>query len=156
MKQLSKSGILNLNKEIEEQYGIKEFFSKKDNVRIADFKHEIVVVKDNTPLFFYYEGKIVPTLKLLLENNILKRVTVDMGAVRFVTSGADIMRPGIVDLDHSIKEGEFVVIVDETHGKPLAVGKALLCGEEIFRSESGKVVKNIHYVGDSLWKMGDQ
>lgn len=151
MKQLSKSDIKKLNEEILKQFNKSEFFSKKDKITIIDMSHTLLVVKD-FPLFFYHDGKPVPTLKLLIEQPLLKQVTVDMGAVKFVTSGADVMRPGITELDHKIRKDEFVVVVDETHKKPLAVAKALFSGEEIFKMEKGKVLASLHYVSDAIWK----
>ena len=44
-----------------------------------------------------------------------------------------------------------ISVVDENHGKPLAVGIALFAGEEIRNMASGKVIKNLHYVGDKIW-----
>ena len=57
-----------------------------------------------------------------------------MGAVKFMSSGADVMRPGITELDHEIKKDEIVVVVDQTHKKPLCVSKALFSG--VFRAET--------------------
>lgn len=150
-KQLSKSDIVKVNREVFEQLGPVDFFDKKDRLVLVDYEHVLVLLRDGVPLFFYHESRIVPTLKLLLERPLLKRVVVDMGAVKFVTNGADVMRPGITELDHGIQKGEFVVVADETHKKPLAVCEALLSGEEIFRQESGKVLRSVHFVGDKLW-----
>ncbi|MCJ2533922.1 MAG: RNA-binding protein, partial [Candidatus Thermoplasmatota archaeon] len=55
-------------------------------------------------------------------------VIVDMGAVGFVTKGADVMAPGIVDADECIQEHDYVWVCDEKHKKPLAVGIALITG----------------------------
>jgi len=77
-------------------------------------------------------------------------VTVDAGAIEFVSGGADVMRPGIVEADDSISEGDLVVIVEETHGKALAVGRALVDGDEM-AGDSGKVVQSLHHVGDDLY-----
>ena len=96
MKQLSKSDIKKINEEIHQEFNKEDFFSKKDKISLIDN----LIVKDS-PQFFYSDGKLVPTLKLLLEQPLLKQVTVDMGAIKFVTSGADVMRPGITDLDSS-------------------------------------------------------
>ena len=74
-----------------------------------------------------------------------------MGAVKFVSSGADIMRPGIVELDKAIKKDEIVVVVDQSHKKPLCVARALFSGEEISSLKQGKVLKNLHWVGDVVW-----
>jgi predicted RNA-binding protein (TIGR00451 family) len=44
-----------------------------------------------------------------------------------------------------------VAIVDERHGKPLAVGIALLSTAELRAADSGKVVRSVHHVNDQLW-----
>lgn len=77
-------------------------------------------------------------------------VVVDSGAVRFVVNGADIMKPGIVSADPEIAPGDLVVIVEERHKKPLAIGRALVAGTEM--KGDGKAVKSIHHVGDLIWK----
>ena len=138
-----------LNKEIE-LYGIS--YHKKDHaVIVEDEKYKLILV-NKKPVFFYYQDKIVPTLKLLQEKEVLKTITVDMGAVKFVINGADIMRPGIVEIEDGIEKEGFIVIIDVNNKKPLAVGVALLSSEEMRSSGGGKVIKNIHYVGDDLWK----
>ncbi|MFP4188793.1 MAG: RNA-binding protein [Halobacteriales archaeon] len=78
-------------------------------------------------------------------------VTVDAGAVEFVTNGADVMRPGVVDADDNIEEDDLVVVVEENHGKPLAVGRALTDGDDMVGDE-GRVVESIYHVGDDLWE----
>ena len=77
-------------------------------------------------------------------------VMVDSGAVRFVVNGADIMKPGIVSADPEIAVGDLVVIVEERHNKPLAIGRALVAGTEM--KGEGKAVKSLHHVGDVIWK----
>jgi PUA domain protein len=81
-----------------------------------------------------------------------KRIIVDMGAVKFVAKGADIMSPGIVDVDTTIRRNDLVVICDEVHGKPLAIGRALVNADAMMGNR-GKAVKSIHYVGDRIWKL---
>ena len=75
-----------------------------------------------------------------------------MGAVEFVYNGADIMAPGIVEADKNISEGDLVWVREVEHEKPLAVGKALTQGKEMIESEEGKVVKNLHHVGDGKFE----
>jgi PUA-domain protein len=127
--------------------------SKKDNVVLVEDENYKIVTVNKAPYFFYYEDKMVPTLKLLQTKDLLKKITVDMGAIKFVVNGADIMRPGITRIQEGIEKDEFIVIVDENHQKPLAVGIALLSAEEMEKASSGKVIKNIHYVGDDIWKL---
>jgi len=88
----------------------------------------------------------------LQEKNLLKKSVVDMGAVRFLSGGADLMRPGVKEIDALIQKEEFVVVVDVNNHKPLIVGIALFSGEDMQKMVSGKVVKNIHSVGDAIWK----
>ena len=152
-KQLSKSDVEKLNEEISQQFGVSDFFEKKDRLMLADVNHQLFIVKDDLVCFFYQEGKLVPALKLLLQKQFLKQVIVDMGAVKFVSSGADVMRPGIVELDHKIKKEELVVVVDQTHKKPLCVARALFSGEEIAAMKQGKVLKSLHWVGDPVWDL---
>jgi PUA domain protein len=79
-----------------------------------------------------------------------KLVVVDSGAVRFIANGADVMNPGIVFADQDISMGDLVVIVEERHKKPLAVGRALVPGAEMHGE--GKAVKSLHHVGDQIWE----
>ena len=96
----------------------------------------------------------LPTVKGALKMDIKSSyVVVDMGAVKFVAKGADVMSPGIVDADPSIKEGNLVVIVEESHKKPLAVGRSLISGTEMIENREGKAVKSLHYIGDDIWNL---
>ena len=78
-------------------------------------------------------------------------VTVDAGAVEFVSNGADVMRPGIVTVDDGITDGDLVAIAEDTHGKILAVGRAQTDSDDMV-GDSGKVVNSIHHVGDDLYE----
>ena len=144
-KALRNKEIKELVRHIEEKYSIK--FSRKEKFELDN---EILLI-NNHPFFFYYNEKLVPSLKLILENNFLKTITVDMGAVKFVVKGADIMRPGITKIDETIENNELITIIDEKHNKPIGIGLALFSGKEMQRVTSGKVVKNLHYVGDKIW-----
>ncbi|MEM2138922.1 MAG: DUF1947 domain-containing protein [Candidatus Woesearchaeota archaeon] len=128
----------------------KERYEIFENIEKKDLNYKVVLI-NNMPKFFYYENKIIPTLKLILENNFLKKITIDMGAIKFIASGADVMRPGIVYVDDEIEKDSIVSIIDVNNKKPLAIGITLYSGEEIKNMGSGKVIKNIHYVGDMIW-----
>ena len=82
-----------------------------------------------------------------------KYATVDMGAINFVIKGADIMSPGIVDADKTIEPGETIIVIEEGHKKPLAIGISLISGEEMIENDKGKAIKNLHYVGDPIWEL---
>jgi PUA-domain protein len=113
-----------------------------------------LILVDGKPLLFEIEGQLFPTVRGALEMELKKRiVTVDKGAIRFVSNGADIMAPGVVEADSEIKEGDLVIIVEETHRKPLAIGKALMKGPQMVEADSDKAIKSIIHVGDKLWNM---
>ncbi len=147
-KSLRKAEIRELNAKIN-YLGIE--IQKRSKVEVLD---ERAVFVDEKPRFCYSKDKVIPTLKLVLETpGILKEVAVDMGAVKYVTNGADIMRPGIIRINTGIVRGDIVAIVDERNAKPLAVGEALFAAEEMSNMTSGKVIRNLHYVGDDIWKI---
>jgi PUA-domain protein len=127
--------------------------SKKDSVELIEEGKLKILSFNGEGAFFDHENKWSPTLKYLQSNELLKKIVVDMGAVKFVVNGADIMRPGIVEIEEGVKEGDFVVVVDVENGKPLIVGVALFGSEEMQEKSEGKVIKNIHYVGDEIWRM---
>ena len=115
--------------------------------------HPIIMI-DEQPSVMLIDGKPFPTLKGALTLDLDKNyVVVDMGAVKFMANGADVMSPGVVDVDPNIKEGDTVVIVDETHRKPLAIGISLISGVEMVEKSKGKVVKTIPYIGDKIWEL---
>jgi len=147
-KTLSKTEIEALNAKLNLAYGV-SLLNKKDFVQNTDDKFISV---NGEIEFFFNEGQWIPSLKSIAKNNFLKIVTVDMGAIKFIISGADIMKPGIVDTDPSIKAGEYVVVVDVTNKKPICIGKALFSAKEINDFLQGRVVKNLHWVGDEIWK----
>ncbi|MBT3297604.1 DUF1947 domain-containing protein [archaeon] len=143
-----------LNKELE-YFGFNIEYSKKDKIESLESKDKELkgfAVNDQLS-FFYSENKLIPNLKILQDQpNLLKQITIDMGAIKFIINGADIMRPGIVEIEEGINKDSFIVIVDVNNKKPLAVGIALFSSEEMKDMDSGKVIKNIHYVGDDVWE----
>jgi PUA-domain protein len=114
-----------------------------------------VLLLDGKILFFEHEKRMFPTLRSVLENIIsLPQVTVDMGAVKYVVNGADIMRPGITHVNEGIRAGSIVAVVDERHGKPLAIGVSTLSTEDLRATDTGKVILSVHYINDPLWEFG--
>ncbi|MFX1450619.1 MAG: DUF1947 domain-containing protein [Promethearchaeota archaeon] len=103
-------------------------------------------------MFIEFKDTLLPSLQAMIEDLItLPKVTVDKGAIPYVTKGAQIMVPGITKVDPEIKKGDYVVIIDEIYNKPIAIGKSLMDSEEIESLNKGKAVKNLHYVGDKIW-----
>lgn len=125
---------------------------KKSSIETGDVENISYIFIDNEPCFFYFEEKIIFTLFGLNKFNPKNKfVVIDMGAVKFITNGADVMAPGIVDADKDIIENDQVWICDERYRKPLAVGIALASGEQMIQGKKGKSIRIIHYVGDHIW-----
>lgn len=122
-------------------------------------KVELIQLKDmdlyainNRIKFIKSKETIFPALQALLEERVkLPHVVVDMGAVPYVARGAAIMAPGIVTADDGIRSGDMVVIVDEIHKRPLAIGIALMSTMEIKTAKRGRAIDNLHHVGDNIW-----
>ena len=113
-----------------------------------------IYLVNKKPLLMDTGDWVFPTLKGALQCPFPeRRVTVDAGAIPFVVNGADIMRPGIVAVSGDVKAQAPVQIVDERHGKPLAIGIALYDGQAILDSASGKMCRHFHHVGDELWNL---
>lgn len=150
-EQLSKKDLKELSKQLDDCNLICTF-SKKDKVEKVDGR---ILVVNGEPDYLIYENKIYPTLKLILREGInnFKKITVDEGAIRFVANGADVMRPGVIDIDDDISVGDFIVIADSKYAKPLAAGLSLYSSDEMKKLEKGKIAANIHHVGDALWTM---
>ena len=62
------------------------------------------------------------------------------------------MRPGITKIDPDIMKGDIIRIIEESKHRALAVGKALFDASEMESKSSGKVVKNLHTIQDSIWE----
>jgi PUA domain protein len=136
---------------IEDALGVTVEGDAFEDVELVDSDRRIVLV-DGEPYVAFFDGQPFLTVngaqEFTPERNV---VTVDAGAISFVSDGADVMRPGITEADDSIAEGDLVAIAEETHGKVLAIGRALTDGDDMV-GDSGKVVKSLHHVGDDLFE----
>ncbi len=148
-RHLKNKEIRELFSTVVERYG-RELVDKKDKVELDE---DLILVNEELR-FFLYENHPVPVLRMLLTDNFLKQIVVDMGAVRFVASGADIMRPGIKEIP-TFGEGDVVSVVDINNRRPLAVGIAMFDSVKMDAMATGKVIRNIHHVGDRIWNRGE-
>ncbi len=165
MKRTSQN-IKDLNEQLKEN-NLHIEFQKKDHAELlqddSQKNHKKIILINKQPSFFYctitrqpnlQQELLIPTLKLLqTHSSLLKIITIDMNAIKFIINGADIMRPGITNIDDNITKDQPILIIDTTHKKPLAIGISLHSTDELRTLPSGKVIKNIHFVGDELWKL---
>lgn len=116
-----------------------------------------LLLRENEAIALFVGEALVPTVRGLIAFPASKRaVTVDMGAIRFLYNGADVMAPGVVDADLAIRPGEIVWVRDEKNRRPLSVGRAIMDGPTMAREEKGKAIETIHHVGDEIWRLGEE
>ncbi|WP_436932609.1 RNA-binding protein [Halosimplex halobium] len=153
---LRADAIADIEDAVADTLGVEIDADSYEKVEFEDSDWNVVLV-DGDPLVLYVEdeaGEDEPFLTVQGANAYPPQrnvVTVDAGAVSFVSDGADVMRPGIVSADDSIDAGDLVAINEESHGKFLAVGRAKTDGSDMV-GDSGKVVESIHHVGDDLFE----
>ena len=142
----------NILKQYDQKF-VDQIFPVKCKVEIIQTEAgDTLYAINNTLKLWRSSDGYIPVLKLLINKKVdLEKVIVDMGAIRYVTNGADVMRPGITNIDPDIKKGDIIQIVDEKHGRALAIGKAMFDASDMESRSSGKVIKNIHTIQDSIW-----
>ena len=126
-------------------------FGAKANVEVVEADVGEIYLVNGKPLFFKVGKKLLPTLLFQDFVSHAPKIVVDMGAVPYVCNGADIMAPGVVRVEGEFDKGEWVLVVDEKHGKPLAVGESLSDAASVRSTKQGAVVKNVHFVSDKIW-----
>jgi PUA-domain protein len=139
--------------EVSERLGqdVEQFLGSKTRVEVNETETAEVFIFDGKALLARSGIEIFPTLSFEKFFSAIPRIVVDMGAVPYVCKGADVMAPGVRAVKGEFKENTLILVVDERHGKPLAVGVALFSSEDMKVAKGGKIVKNLHYVGDKLW-----
>lgn len=153
-KTLSNKEKRDLQTKLIELYGDQVSPSFQKSLMLQSIKTEegTFIVKDKKIRWFLHDGKHIPSIHLLRELNPgLHKIVVDVGAIRFIINGADIMAPGIVFFDDNITKGDYVVIHEEKANAILGVGISLIDAKEFSKNKKGKVVKLIHHLKDKIW-----
>lgn len=146
---ISKTDTANVLKEIGAQWKVE--LPKIKNLKIyeVDESSQILVGEGLTAL--RAGDKYLPFLTDTKTLEKFPSVTVDMGAVKFMCDGANVMRPGIRSFAEFDK-GDLVCVVEESQKKFLAVGRALVSSAEGAAMGKGVVVENLHYISDKYWE----
>jgi PUA domain protein len=155
-RRLRRREALVIAKEIEAATG-QHVFGAEDVVETAEFGGLQWILVGGQVLGVILDGHPFLTVRGLLKYGATKsHVSVNMGAVPFIYNGADVMAPGIVEADRSLAEGDPCWVRDERNLTPLAVGVALMSGDEMVARGKGKAVKTYHCVGDRIWKLNEK
>ena len=147
---ISKSETTALLKKISQEWNME--FPKMKNVRVHQILDDAQIITGEGLKILKIENDYLPFLS---ETTILEKfpnVEVDMGAVKFMCKGANLMRPGIKKFTEFEKD-KLVCIVEETHHKFLAVGKSTVSSSELENMEKGEVVQKLHYISDKAWEV---
>lgn len=147
---ISKSETTEILKKISEQWRIE--LPKIKNLKVHFLEDDAQIIT----------GEGIKVLKIgedflpfLTETEILEKfpyVMVDMGAVKFMCNGANVMRPGIKKFSEFKKE-QIVCVIEESKHKFLAVGKALVDSSDLESMDKGETIKNLHYISDNSWEI---
>jgi PUA domain protein len=130
---------------------IEQLLGTKIRVEVNETETVEIFFFNGKPLLARSNGDLFPTLLFKELLFILPKLVVDMGAIPYVCKGADVMVPGVISINGQFEINDVVIVVDERHGKTLAIGLALLRSENMKNVKNGKILKNLHYVGDKLW-----
>jgi len=153
-RQLREKEIKKILAEFKASYSLNEkILSSKLKAEIVETGNEALIFIDNRPVILRRVGKLFPTLTFNEALETLPRAVVDMGAIPHICNGADIMAPGIRSIEGTFQEGATILIVDEKFGKPLAIGLTLANSDQMRETRQGKVISNIHFVGDKIWQV---
>ena len=146
---ISKSETSKILEQMKSQWKIE--LPKQKNIKTHDVSEKGVIITGNEITAVKIGDDILPFLDDIPILEKFPYVTVDMGAVKFVCKGANVMRPGITKFS-DFESSEIVCVIEESQNKFLAVGKAKMSSKEAEDSSNGEVIKNMHYISDDFWE----
>jgi PUA domain protein len=128
-----------------------EVFGSKPQIEVIETaRHNIFLVK-GLPVLGKYKEDLFPTLAFKDFLPLLPKIIVNMGAVPHVCNGADIMAPGIVEIQGDFKENDLVIVLDERNRKTIAIARSIVGSDSAKTLKKGRIFKNLHHVGDDIW-----
>ena len=146
---ISKSETSKILEKIKSQWKIE--LPKQKNIKTHDVSEKGVIITGDGLTAVKIGENILPFLDDITILEKFPYVTVDMGAVKFVCKGANVMRPGVTKFSN-FESGEIVCVIEESQNKFLAVGKATISSKEAEVANKGEVIKNMHYISDDFWE----
>ena len=148
---ISKSETAEVIKEISSQWKID--LPKIKNLKFHYLDDDILIITGTGLKVIKIKNIYIPFLS---ETEILKKfpfVMVDMGAVKFMCNGANVMRPGITKYSQ-FENDQLVCIIEESQQKFLAIGQACVPSSELESLSKGEIIINMHYISDKYWESG--
>jgi PUA domain protein len=121
--------------------------------------HVQIVITGGQPLFFAQrDGPWFPTLRLLHQYpQMMNKLRVDTGAIKFVLQGANIMCPGLTSpgatIHTEVEADAPVAIYAEGKEHAMAVGITKMSTQDMRDVNKGIGVDNLHFLTDGLWRL---
>mmetsp|Transcript_19632 Transcript_19632/g.66799 ORF Transcript_19632/g.66799 Transcript_19632/m.66799 type:complete len:186 (-) Transcript_19632:124-681(-) len=145
---------------LEENEILDELLPKKEKMMVGKCANHLnVVINYEGKIYFYNfrDGPYLPTIRLVhMYPEMMPKLRVDRGAIKFVFSGANIMCPGLTSkgatIHDEVDEEEPVAIFAEGKEHALAIGLTKMSTADIVSKNKGIGVETIHYLNDGLWK----
>jgi len=147
---ISKSETTQLLKIVSEKWKID--LPKVKNLKVYEIDDEIQLITGNEIKILKIKDEHLPFLSEIATLEKFPYVQVDMGAVKFMCNGANVMRPGIKNHSEFLKD-DIVCVIEESQHKYLAVGKSLVNSSDMKDMSKGEVIKNLHYISDKYWEI---
>jgi PUA domain protein len=148
---ISKSETVSLLKIVSEKWEIE--FPKIKNLKVHQITNDAQIIIGQGIKILKINDDYLPFLSETETLEKFPNVTVDMGAIKFMCKGANLMRPGIKKFTEFDKD-KLVCIIEESQHKFLAVGKSMVASSELEEMQKGEVIKNMHYISDNFWETG--
>jgi len=102
---------------------------------------------------------LIPSLKLVHKwPNVLPEFKLDQEAIKFILRGADVMRPGIINVQECLSKFPFlkkyspVAVGCKKNPYAFAVGFLQQDAETLRSAKKGVAITNLHYLDDFLWR----
>lgn len=145
----SKKLVLDLSRRLKIDIG--KLLGSKLRMEVNEIEATKIFILEGKPLIARSRTELFPTLVFREVFPSISKIVVDMGAVPYICKGADVMAPGVVGIMGEFKENDLLLVLDELHSQPLAIGVSLFNSKAMKNVKHGRTVKNIHHVGDKLW-----
>ena len=146
---ISKSETAKIFEELNTQWKME--LPKQKNVRTHQIDEKGIIITGKGITAIKIGEDILPFLGNAQILEKFPYVIVDMGAIKFVCKGANVMRPGITKFS-DFEKGEIVCVIEESQHKFLAVGRAEIPSSKLAETNKGEVIKNMHYISDVFWE----
>jgi len=147
---ISKSETTQLLKIVADKWKID--LPKIKNLKVYEIDEDIQLITGKEIKILKIRDEHLPFLSEIKTLEKFPYVQVDMGAVKFMCKGANVMRPGIKKFS-DFTVGDIVCVIEESQNKFLAVGIAQVASSELEDMKNGEILKNFHYISDRAWEI---